>query len=204
ACYIPKRSDNLIWGNCRDYGDRIAGLGPTMLGVWASTIISHPGVYLRHRLNFAAELLRRDGASNENIVSMLPTHVTGVNSPQFITVFPQNVRDGVQLWTPTISYVPFGTIAGLLIYGPLGHPLLSLSILSLAGVLAWVGRSSGSALAPMMLALFGIANFIEIAVFAASDDLRYLLPTWICALATVIWAVRHWRLLADHLPLTVS
>jgi hypothetical protein len=97
----------------------------------------------------------------------------------------------LQLWQPTIAYVPFGTIAHLWFQSPLGDPLVWVTILAIG---VWGGtrrlQLSNDAL-PLLVSVAGLGNMLLFMAFGPSDDFRYLLPTMFCAIATVILSVER-------------
>jgi hypothetical protein len=190
-CYTPKQSDAFLWGACQDYARFLADHSDRVTAFWLEQIARHPGAYLTHRLRFTSWLLSRDGAANEVIVPPPPQYWLATNNAQFIKDLPERMAVRLQLWQPTIAYVPFGTIAHLWFQSPLGDPLVWVTILAIG---VWGGsrrlQLSNDAL-PLLVSVAGLGNVLLFMAFGASDDFRYLLPTMLCAIATVVLSVER-------------
>lgn len=85
------------------------------------------------------------------------------------------------MWAPTIAYSPFGLIAYVMFHSWLGQPLLWVAILIAAGVVAYRRRRRGFAMYLALLSTLGLSNVVVMIFVTAADDMRYLLPTWMCA-----------------------
>lgn len=186
-CYSPKQGDPFIWGDCKGEAERLRSLGISVITKWLELIVSHPRAYLMHRARFAAYLLIADNTGTKNIVSFPPLYLTAMNTAEGLAWLGKpELADHLQLWNPTIAYAPFGNIAGMLVgEGWLKQPLVW-SFVLLAG-LAWSihRRSAGHMMSLYCLAVFGLGNVAMIVCGAPSDDLRYLYPTWMCALGAL-------------------
>jgi hypothetical protein len=192
-CYSPKQGDPFMWGDCKKVSQSLQPLGASVIGSWLRLIASHPVGYLVHRARFAGNLLIADDSGTKNIVSVPPSYLTALNTAQGLAwIGRPNLADGLQLWNPTIAYAPFGKIAGLLVgKGWLQQPLVWCAVLLTGFVWSVHRRSSGHMLPLYLLAVVGLSNMVMIVWIGPSDDLRYLYPTWMCALATIALACRN-------------
>lgn len=181
-CYTPKQSDPFIWGGCGEY-DLYLRSRSDIQRHWLLSIINHPVDYLRHRISFSVELLKKDGEANELLVPNPPfvmaSNTVNPNLSLLGGKFPK-----MELWHPTIGYMPFGLISSFLLSGILGHPLLWCIILIINFM--YVIRRKVM-LVPLLLSVAGMSNVIAFILLSGSDDLRYLLPTLYCALAVIVY-----------------
>jgi hypothetical protein len=186
-CYSPKEAAPLIWGDCKKIAESLLPLGASVLGKWLGLVVSHPGAYLMHRARFAAHVLIADNTGTKNIVAVPPLYLTAMNNAGGLAWLRRpELADHLQLWNPTIAYAPFGNIAGLLVgEGWLKQPLIWCCICMIG--LAWsiYRKPTGKMMSLYLLAVIGLANVMTIVWIAPSDDLRYLGPTWMCALGSI-------------------
>lgn len=192
-CYTPKQGDPFTWGDCKPMEESLRPLGTSLIRKWLELIVTHPGGYLLHRARFAANVLIADNTGTKNIVSLPPWYLTAINTAHGLAWLGKpELADHLQLWNPTIAYAPFGRFAGLLVGdGWLQQPLVWCFVL-LAGF-AWsiYHKSAGNMLSVFLLAVVGLGNVVMIVWIAPSDDLRYLYPTWMCALGVLTVACRN-------------
>jgi len=184
-CYQPIRVNNLIWGKCKDYwqiySERLS------FQTWRRAIKSHPLAFIKHRIAFMGHLLDNEKSNVEWIApSAAYYNLLAINTKIRIEAEAPEARAGVQLWTPTIAYLPFARIANNTFSGPLGRPLLWIAILALASIsLFRLPPGEERALIAGLIAT-GLANVLMIGIFSPGDDLRYLLPTAFCALVVTV------------------
>jgi hypothetical protein len=187
-CYSPKQGDPFMWGECKKSADSLRPLGASIVWKWLGLIASHPNAYLIHRWRFATYLLIADNTGTKNIVSVPPLYLTAMNNAEGIAWLRRpDLADRLQFWSPTIAYAPFGNIAGLAIgEGWLKQPLIWCSVLLIG--LAWslYRKPAGNMMSLYLLGVAGLGNVAMIILIAPSDDLRYLYPTWMCALGTIV------------------
>jgi hypothetical protein len=181
-CYTAKQSDPFIWGPCSEY-DLYLRPRKGILKDWIFAILNHPVAYLTHRMRFAVELLKRDGGGNEVLVSNPPFEVAS-NTEKYSIILPGNRLPLMQEWRPTIGFVPFGMISGFILSSPCGHPLFW--CLTLIVNLVFMFRCQVQ-LVPLLLSVAGLSNVIAFILLSGSDDLRYLLPTFLCSLAVLVY-----------------
>lgn len=192
-CYSPKQGDPFIWGDCKWAAESLQPFGTSVIGKWLGLIVSHPTAYLVHRARFAANVLIADNSGTKNIVSASPLYLTAMNNAKALAWLGKpELADHLQFWNPTIAYAPFANIASLLVGdGWLKQPLVWCSVL-LVG-LGWsiYRKSAGNRMSLFLLAVVGLCNVVMIVWIAPSDDLRYLYPTWMCALGTIAIACKN-------------
>lgn len=179
-CYTPQRDDSFFWGKCEDYGRFVARHEKQLHRLWIKTVLGHPLAYLAHRWEFAKQFLLLD--QPQTFVPPPPRFSGNATNygPQ-IQFVPEKLRSGVQMWAPTIAYSPFGLIAYVMFHSWLGQPLLWVAILIAAGVVAYRRRRRGFAMYLALLSTLGLSNVVVMIFVTAADDMRYLLPTWMCA-----------------------
>lgn len=186
-CYTAKQSDPFIWGECGKYYQIVKGI-EGLSWYWVTAVASHPYEYLRHRIGFAAELLKKDGSANEVIIPKAPFS-QAANSRQYLSSFEGDRVPDFQLWHPLIGFVPFGVVANMVLDSPVGQPLIWCIIL--AGNLAYLLFRRSREMAPLLLSVCGLSNLVAFIFLSGSDDLRYLLPTFMCSLGVmVLWLGR--------------
>jgi len=182
-CYQPIRVNDFIWGKCKDYTqiywERLS------FKIWRRAMMSHPLAFIKHRAAFMGHLLDNEKSNIEWIAPSAP-YVLAANTEIRIEAEAPEARAGVQLWKPTIAYLPFARIANNTFSGPLGRPLLWIAILALASIsLFRLPPGEERALIAGLIAT-GLANVLMIGIFSPGDDLRYLLPTAFCALVVTV------------------
>jgi hypothetical protein len=192
-CYSPKEAAPLIWGDCKKIAESLLPLGTSVLGKWLGLVVGHPGAYLMHRVRFAAHVLIADNTGTKNIVAVPPLYLTAMNNAGGIAwLHRPELADHLQLWNPTIAYAPFGNIAGLLVgEGWLKQPLIWCCICMIGLVWSIHRKPAGNMMSLYLLAVIGLANVMTIVWIAPSDDLRYLGPTWMCALGSIAITCRN-------------
>ena len=183
-CYTPKQSDPFIWGVCSEYDSYLRSKNDIVKN-WAFAIVSHPVEYFRHRIKFAVELLTKDGGANEILVANPPFDAAS-NAEKYNVILPENRVPKMDAWRPTVGFIPFGMASFYILSSPIGHPLFWCA--TLIANLVFILRSKANVV-PLLLSVAGISNVIAFILLSGSDDLRYLLPTFFCALAVMVyWA----------------
>jgi hypothetical protein len=182
-CHTSKHANPLIWGECPEFYRAVTEHPDRFPQFWLQSIVGHPIAYLIHRAHYSSYLLSNDGSANKLLVPPPPEYWYATNHPKYIDIVGEEMRRGIQLWQPRVSYLPFGGVAHWVLSGPLGHPLLWLAICGMGlgyGILRL--RSSGDAVS-LTVALAGVGNVFLFVAVGPADDLRYLLPTFFAALA---------------------
>ena len=192
-CYSPVQIDNFIWGPCKEFHS--AYWNNITLMTWAQAIVQHPLAYARHRMAFAKKLLFTPKGDRKTITPP-PPFIFANNAKEFLHWQDPPVTIGLQLWTPTIAYLPFGRVAHHAFTGPLGRPWLWMAILALASAcLLRLPRSDDRTIIAALIAT-GLSNVAMLIIFSPGSDLRYLLPTAFCALVVSVKLVelgaRRW------------
>jgi hypothetical protein len=189
-CYSAKSADVFFWGDCSDYRPLLEANKEKLRSVWLRQIVANPRAYLLHRMRYSAHLMSLDNEPRKVIVPGPPLFNYATNHPDFVGALPQRMIETLQLWKPTIAYVPFGAVAHLWFQGPFGRPLVWVIVLLIG---AWFGAySTKSRRDPILLivTLGGIGNVGLFCAVGPSDDLRYLLPSMFCAVVTTVQLVR--------------
>lgn len=191
TCYTPKQVDPFFWGKCKDYLPFLYSNSDALMRAWISGIFDNPTAYLRHRFGFATYVLSNEGAGNDMIVPPPPFDLAA-NAIPYTKSMPDEMTSDIQLWHPSIAYAPFGYVANVAFTSFLGSPVLWCVLLvgGAAISLAQTGTRK-TALIPLTLTVAGLSNVFMILVLSGSDDLRYLLPTWMCALGMLVYFGWH-------------
>lgn len=182
-CHTSKHANPLIWGECSELYRVVAEHQDRFPRFWLLSIAEHPIAYLIHRARYSSYLLSNDGSPNKLLVPPPPEYWYAANHPRFIDAVGEEMKRGIQLWQPRVSYLPFGGVAHWVLGSPLGHPLLWVAVCGVGlgyGILRL--RRFGDAV-PLVVALTGLGNVGLFAAVGPADDIRYLLPTFFAALA---------------------
>jgi len=113
-----------------------------------------------------------------------PPYDLATNGPAYIGNMPEKMRAGLALWRPTVAYAPFGRVADFAFRLWPARPWLWLVVLAAAAA-GSVRLQPRQRAIPLLLATLGVANLLAIAFLSGSDDLRYLLMSWFCAIASI-------------------
>jgi hypothetical protein len=183
-CYMVNQSDQFIWGECRDYAQFLDRHRKKVKQFWLSTIMRYPIAYLKNRAKFAASLMVNNGGRwSKEIMPAPPAYDGDGYIPH------ARAKDQLQVWKPTIAYVPFGRVAHALLSGFPSQPLLWVAVLLVSAGVSGYRNSGRPHVVPGILATGGIAYTLMIAIFSGIDNERYLLTTWFCAMASLAFLV---------------
>lgn len=186
SCYTPRTPNELIWGKCKDQWQVVSTKQDELITLWFKSIIRHPLAYALHRIKFTKRLLRHTNNKDRIVVPPPPDFIYATNHPKLIS-FMKVTPPGLQYWSPTISYVPFGHIAYSWFNSWLGYPILWIIIVTAGLFIGRKSRERGALITALSAA--GLANVATFIAFGPSAELRYLLPTMFCAIAVVVIAI---------------
>jgi hypothetical protein len=186
-CYTPHQSDPFLFGACKGYEGLLNRHRDKVYPTWLGAIAGHPWAYVVHRAAFMKALLGARNRANRMVVPS-PPYDLATNAPAFIGDMPESKTAGLDLWRPTVAYTPFGRAADFAFRKWPGRPSLWLAVLVLAAVGSWFLPKARRPV-PLLLATLGSGNVAMIGFLSGGDDLRYLLPTWFCAVASIVFYV---------------
>jgi hypothetical protein len=193
-CYSPKRANAFVWGECKEYWEQISTLPTSELRrFWIKSIFSHPLAYMQNRIMFALELLAND--DDKDFIVSPPPFTAAINTIDQIDIMDVSVREGFDIWQPSIGFYPFGNIAQLFFsrWSPASQPTVWITILMIGAVVSLRSKRIGSFPVTLTLSLAGLGNFLMYAAIGPAENLRYLLPTMFCALAVIVQTARHFE-----------
>lgn len=182
-CYNSHSSDAFLWGPCKGYEDLLNRHRDKVFATWRHAIADHAGFYIVHRAAFMEGLLGGGKQPNRMVVPPPPFDLA-TNGPIYIDPMPERMKAGLALWRPTVAYTPFGRVADFAFRKWPGRPWIWLVVLAAAAAGSW-RLPPRQRPVPLLLATLGVANVLAIAFLSGSDDLRYLLMTWFCAVASI-------------------
>jgi hypothetical protein len=193
-CYTPAGWDPFAWGDCKEYSDLVAGrmqpIGTVpIVRWWINIIVHHPLVYIRHRMSHLAYVVRY----HSRIVEALSEQAYASNSPNSDLIAELYKRYGIdtsqsfQIWKPTIRYRPFKLMPRLIFSRPLVIGALLMCFISLI----WCSYKSFFDMVKVdMVTLasssIGLGNILMLFLFSVSDAGRYLLPSVICGIVSLL------------------
>jgi hypothetical protein len=193
-CYSPIGVDPYFWGACRGYGQAVKSIAETsgkatVAAWWLSSIATHPGAYLSHRLAVAREVLNHaagGGTTWEDIIIMRPPGYATVHNAAHFIASTEQLGTNIQIWEPTAVYRGLGVLASLW-DAAFGFPVLwVLACTAAAGVLLTL-RLSGRMIDEIAAAAacLGIANAVITVMVAPAGPRRYMLLTLACMMVAL-------------------
>jgi hypothetical protein len=216
-CYTPERWDSFKWGDdalpagagsstrdCKQYAVEYEVAihrpgAPSPIQWWFQNVLHHPLAYLEHRLAYTAMLFK----DHRPLIGWGPY---AINKPATIDQISGAVSHGrdlnglthgidmtgkIQMWEPNILSVPFYWIGARLFARPAS---LGVGLLLCIGTLLWSWRTRrlNQAVDPVVIvsSALGVGNFIMFMAFGVADDGRYLVPTLICGIVSLLLTLR--------------
>lgn len=200
-CYAGLQGDPFLWGECKEYRALARAHPAEIRQLWMNQIVAHPVAYLKHRALYTRNLLIRTGRGTDVIMPAPPDFSLVTNAVPHIDAMPERMRTGIQLWHPQVGYVPFGTIAHFWFSQFTGSPILWVATATAGLLLGAVFLRRRGDYRLLIVSSIGVGNFLTLSLFAPSDDLRYLLPTMMSALAAIVLIIEwYWAPLSDSPP----
>jgi hypothetical protein len=196
-CYTPKSWDVFGAGECKRYDKAFDAAmqqpgAPSPVQWWFRNILQHPVSYLKHRLSYTLELF-----SNAT-----PIIWYAWNTPEHIDLISGAFTQGrdvgswtygidmtakIQMWEPTIAPVPFYWIGAKIFTGR--KSVVCGLVLCIATLLwSWRNRRLHRTvdLVVVTSSAFGLANVLMLMVFGIADAGRYLAPTVVCGIVSLL------------------
>jgi hypothetical protein len=204
-CYTPKSFDTFKWGVCQRYAELFDAAmhrtgAPSEVQWWFSNVLRHPISYSKHRFFFTVELLKNEvhqmfgwypSATNisENIDQISGAITHGVDIGGW--THGVNMSQRIQMWQPTIAFVPFSWFASR----TFGRPTsVDWGIFFCVATLLWSWRNRHKYKTfdwvVVVSSSLGLGNIMMMIVFGVSDESRYLAPTIICGIVSLLRTIR--------------
>jgi hypothetical protein len=202
-CYTPKGADPFtIYGDCKQYLEGFAAAmqradAPSPVQWWLHNVLRHPISYLKHRVSYTVELFK----NGSPIVGWGPY---ALNTPKDIGVISGAVTKGrdeglmtygidmaqkIQMWEPTIAAVPFYWIANK-VFARRTSLVWGLAFCVVTLLWWWRNRLHRQIdIVVVASSALGLGNVLMLVAFGIGDDGRYLAPTLVCGIVSLLRTV---------------
>ena len=211
-CYTPKQVDPFNpFGKCKQYFEGFATAmqradAPSPVLWWLHNVLRHPISYLKHRVSYTVELFKN---GEQPIVGWAPY---ALNTPKDIGVISGAVTNGrdvgamtyvvggmtygidmthkIQMWEPTIAVVPFYWIANK-VFGRRTSLVWGLAFCVVTLLWWWRNRRLHRQIDIVVVAssALGLGNVLMLVAFGIGADGRYLAPTLVCGIVSLLRTV---------------
>jgi hypothetical protein len=220
-CYTPNEWDRFAWySSCKEY----AGLFQTAMHRpeapksdvqwWLGIILRHPVSYMKHRISYTLELLR----NKEPIFNWGLPYAVNIpkNVDQISGAFSGGKDTGllthgidmtqkIQMWEPTIAFVPFGWVAAGIFARPTS---LVWGIFFCVSTLLWnwrnVRQRQNFDLVTVTSSAVGLGNIVMLAAFGVAAEGRYIAILLVCGIVSVLRTIGSEIQLHGFLPTLIG
>ena len=195
-CYTPKRWDPFI-NECKQYAEGFATAmqradAPSPVQWWLHNVLQHPISYLKHRVSYTVELFKNGSPivgwvpyalNTPNDIGVISGAVTGIT-------YGIDMTQKIQMWEPTIAAVPFYWIANK-VFARRTSLVWGLAFCVVTLLWWWRNRRLHRQIDIVVVAssALGLGNVLMLAAFGVADAGRYLAPTLVCGIVSLLRTV---------------